>query len=197
MSSTSPTVRARRRRLCPLPRRTRSTAGLGCVGGEATRCTISSGSWPSGTSNDPGRPAVRTAPTMRESRKTRAAPRSTSNALRYQRPCHDTSDQGCTCRSLGLRGLGPPVGEAQRHPAQHAVLDRVEGRLGGAQPRLDADERVDVALDAGRAQLAQGLGRRAGQADAWAQVRLASPSTASSSGSKEMSGRAYSRWWMR
>ena len=35
---------------------------------------------------------------------------------------------------------GAPVGEGDRHPADHGVLDGVERRLGRAQPRLDADE---------------------------------------------------------
>ena len=76
---------------------------------------------------------------------------------RHERPRLDAA--------LGrLRFLRAPVREAERHAAQHAVLDGVERRLGRAQPRLDADEGVDVALDPGRAQLAQGLGRRAGEA---------------------------------
>ena len=103
--------------------RTRSTAGLGWVGGCATRCTISSGSWSSGTSKDPARPAVRTRPDdARQAEGPRRAAVDVEGVEvpaavpRHERP-------GLHVPLAGLGGLGAPVGEAQRHPAQHAVLD--------------------------------------------------------------------------
>ena len=148
-----------------------------------------------GTSNAPGRPAVRTAPTMRERRKTRGAAVDVEGVeVPVAVPRDERPRLHVPLPRLGR--LGAPVGEAQRHAPHDTVLDRVERRLRRAQPGLDADEGVDVALDAGGAQLAQGLGRRAGQARLRPRAAR-EPSTASSSGSKAMSGRAYSRWSMR
>ena len=43
---------------------------------------------------------------LRERRNTRGAPRSTSKALRDQRPCHEMSDHGCTWRSPASAASG-------------------------------------------------------------------------------------------
>ena len=51
-----------------------------------------------GTVTSPGLPAAATAPVMRPTRKTRVAARSRSCPTRYQRPCHDTTPHGSTCR---------------------------------------------------------------------------------------------------
>ena len=50
----------------------------------------------------------------------RGAPRSTSKALRYQRPCHEMSDHGCTCRSPPR----PPRGAGRRSAAARAARRR-------------------------------------------------------------------------
>lgn len=52
-----------------------------------------------------------------------------------------------------------PIVEGNRCPRDDRVLEGVEGRLSGAQARLDADERLLVALDIRGTQFAQSLGR--------------------------------------
>ena len=87
---------ARSRRLAPRPDRTRSTAVRSSTtdGGP----TIASASTCSGTSYEPGAPAL-TAPWMRDSRNARGAPRSMSRPTTYHQPPRLVRVHGSRCRS--------------------------------------------------------------------------------------------------
>ena len=101
---------------------------------------------------------------MRESRKTRGASRSRSNPVRYQRPCHEASPHGWTRAGADL-ALRRRCGSRRRWCCWPTTAFLTGSKAGSLVPsaRLDADERVAVALDACGLELAQRLGGGTGQ----------------------------------
>ena len=109
------------------------------------------GRGPRGCRRPPVGPLAVTVVSIRPTRNTRAAPRSRSKPVRYQRPCHWASPHGWRCRVLlSVVGLAVPEGHLAPVADRPAAAARTPPRWSGPPARSPTSEASSMVTPAAR-----------------------------------------------